>query len=140
MGPAVCNGPGAISMKENWVQGAPLHLHTQLHTSSEPHTTAAVNDFPLQLSLRTVYLYPSPWYGVQNTPVGQRVNGTNSGLTGTGYQFMKTLKISFMLLHIPFKGKVTRNPNLILPKPYKRKCLYVVHMYTCSPIPYTKAK
>ena len=32
MGPAVCLGPGAISMKEDWVQGAPLYLHTQLHT------------------------------------------------------------------------------------------------------------
>ena len=29
MGPAVCLGPGAISMKEDWVQGAPLHSHTQ---------------------------------------------------------------------------------------------------------------
>ena len=73
MGPSVCYGLGAISMKENWVQGAPLHLHTQLHTPSEPHTTAAVKDCPLQSSLRTVYHYPSPWYGVQNTPVGQRV-------------------------------------------------------------------
>ena len=74
MGPAVCYGPGAISMKENWVQGAPLILHTQLHTPSEPYTTAAVKDCPLQSSLRAVYRYPSPWYGVQNTPVGQRVN------------------------------------------------------------------
>ena len=32
VGTAVCYGPGAISMKENWVQGAPLHLHTQLRT------------------------------------------------------------------------------------------------------------
>jgi len=74
VGPAVCYGPGAISMKENWVQGAPLHLHTQLHTPSEPYTTAAVKDCPLQSSLRAVYRYPSPWYGVQNTTVGQRVN------------------------------------------------------------------
>jgi len=74
VGPAVCYGPGAISMKESWVQGAPLILHTQLHTPSEPHTTAAVKDRPLQLSLRADYRYPSPWYGVQNTPVGQRVN------------------------------------------------------------------
>jgi len=36
LGPAVCYGPGAISMKENWVQGAPLHLHTQLHTPLNP--------------------------------------------------------------------------------------------------------
>ena len=26
---SVCLGPGAISMKEDWVQGAPLHSHTQ---------------------------------------------------------------------------------------------------------------
>ena len=44
MGPAVCYGPGTISMKEDWVQGAPLHLHTQLHTHFVPHTTAAVKD------------------------------------------------------------------------------------------------
>ena len=73
MGPTVCYGPGAISMKEDWVQGAPLHLHTQLHTHFVPHTTAAVKDCPLQLSLRVVYRYLSPWYGVQNTPMGQRV-------------------------------------------------------------------
>ena len=54
-------------------EGAPLLLHTQLHTPSEPYTTAAVKDCPLQSSLRAVYRYPSPWYGVQNTPVGQRV-------------------------------------------------------------------
>ena len=30
MGPAVCLGPGAISMKEDLVQGAPLHSHTQI--------------------------------------------------------------------------------------------------------------
>ena len=29
MGPAVCYGLGAISMKEDWVQGAPLQAHTQ---------------------------------------------------------------------------------------------------------------
>ena len=29
MGPSICLGPGAISMKEDWVQGAPLHSHTQ---------------------------------------------------------------------------------------------------------------
>jgi hypothetical protein len=44
VGPAVCYGPGAISMKESWVQGAPLILHTQLHTPSEP---VAVKDCPL---------------------------------------------------------------------------------------------
>ena len=75
MGPAVCYGPGAISMKEDWVQGAPLHLHTQLHILVHfvPHTTAAGKDCPLQSSFCAVYRYLSPWYGVQNTPVGQRV-------------------------------------------------------------------
>ena len=34
-------------MKEDYVQGAPLLLHTQLHTHSEPYTTAAVKDCPL---------------------------------------------------------------------------------------------
>ena len=29
MGPAVSLGPGAISMKEDWVQGARLHSHIQ---------------------------------------------------------------------------------------------------------------
>ena len=29
VGPAVCHGPGAISMKEEWVQRAPPHSHTQ---------------------------------------------------------------------------------------------------------------
>jgi len=70
VGPAVCYGLGAISMKENWVQGAPLILHTQLHTPSERHTMAAVKDCPLHSSLHVVYRYPSRWYGVQNTPVG----------------------------------------------------------------------
>ena len=42
VGPAVCYGPGAISMKEDWVQGAPLHLHTQLHTHLYPTTRRRV--------------------------------------------------------------------------------------------------
>ena len=71
MGPATHTGLGGISMKEDWVQGAPLHLHTQLHTHFVPHTTAAGKDCPLQLSFCSVYCYPSPWFGVQNTPVGQ---------------------------------------------------------------------
>ena len=29
MGPDVCHGPVAISIKEDWVQGAPPHSHTQ---------------------------------------------------------------------------------------------------------------
>ena len=41
VGPTTHPGLGAISMKEDWVQGAPLHLHTQLHTHLVPHTTAA---------------------------------------------------------------------------------------------------
>ena len=85
MGSAVCYGPGAISMKENWVQGAPLHLHTQLHISSEPYTTAAVKDCPLQSSLCAVYHYPSPWYGVQNAPVGQRVKGSERDIVQLGF-------------------------------------------------------
>ena len=32
MGPATHTGLGAISMKEDYVQGAPLFLHTQLRT------------------------------------------------------------------------------------------------------------
>ena len=58
VGPAVCLGPGAITMKEDWVQGAPLHLHTQLHTHFVPHTAAAGKDCPLQSSFRSVYGYP----------------------------------------------------------------------------------
>ena len=61
-------------MKEDWVQGAPLHLHTQLHMHFVPHTMAAGKDCPLQSSFRAVYCYLSLWFGVQNTPVGQRVN------------------------------------------------------------------
>ena len=74
VGPATHTGLGAISMKEDWVQGAPLHLHTQLHTHFVPHATAAGEDCPLQSSFCLVYRYLLPWYGVQNTPVGQRVN------------------------------------------------------------------
>jgi len=46
VGPAVYDGLSAISMKEDWVQGAPLHLHTQLHTHFVPHTMATGNDRP----------------------------------------------------------------------------------------------
>ena len=31
MGPATCTGPGAVSMKVEYVQGAPFHSKTQLH-------------------------------------------------------------------------------------------------------------
>ena len=49
----------------------PLSSYT---LNSIPYTTAAVKDCPLQSSFRADYRYLSPWYGVQNTPVGQRVN------------------------------------------------------------------
>ena len=71
VGPAICYGPGAISMKEDWVQGAPLHLHTQLYTHFVPYTTTAGKDCPLQSSFRAVSRYPSPWYGVQNPQWGK---------------------------------------------------------------------
>ena len=88
MGPAVCYVPGTISMKEDWVQGAPLNLHTQLHMHFVPHALAAGKDCPLQLSFHLVYCYPLPWYGVQNTPMGQRVNNVC-----LWYFFYKTIKL-----------------------------------------------
>jgi len=72
MGPAVCYGPGAISMKEDWVQGAPLHLHTQLHTHFVPHTAAAVKDCPLRLCARSI-VTRRRGMGYKIPPVGQRV-------------------------------------------------------------------
>ena len=35
--PAICYGMGTISMKEDWVHGAPPHSHTQLHMQGLGH-------------------------------------------------------------------------------------------------------
>ena len=46
VGPAIRPGPGTISMKVEWVQGAPLHLHTQLHTQVLGHLCGGGKGLP----------------------------------------------------------------------------------------------
>ena len=78
MGPAVCHGPGVISMKVDWVQAAPFHLHTQ--TSCAGTELGIIpgggRTCPLQSSLLVVarcLLSPMLVYGRRFSAMGERV-------------------------------------------------------------------
>ncbi len=51
----------------------PANLPERSKPARPASYAAAGKDCPLQSSFYVVYRYPLPWFGVQNTPVGQRV-------------------------------------------------------------------
>ena len=60
VGPAVCYGPGAITMKEEWVQGANLHPHTQLHTQGLGGLCGIGQGLPSTIVIARGLLSPMP--------------------------------------------------------------------------------
>ena len=73
--------------------------------NSVPYTTAAVKDCPLQSSIRADYRYLSPWYGVQNTPVGQRVN--------TSGQYLQNLVNTTFPLFLLILVRISRTYSIV---------------------------
>ena len=80
VGPTVCYDPGAISMKVEWVQGAPLHLHAQ---TSYAGTVTRDNTrwrayMPATIIVACGLLSPMPVYERRFSAVGERAKETVS--------------------------------------------------------------
>ena len=73
MGPAVCLGPGVISMKEDYVQGAPLHLHTQNSYAGTRDNLRRRSYMPSTIVVAHGLLSPMPVYGRRFSAEDQRV-------------------------------------------------------------------
>ena len=58
VGPAVCLGLGAISMKEDWVQGAYPHSHTQTSYASTGDNTQRQSYMPATIVVACSLLSP----------------------------------------------------------------------------------
>jgi len=76
VGPTVCYSPGAISMKEDWVQGAPLHSHTQTSYAGTRAFMCHRVYMPAIFNVARGLLSPMQWCGRRFSATGQRVNGT----------------------------------------------------------------
>ena len=73
MGPAVCYGLGTISMKEDWVQGAPLHSHTQISYAGTRDNSRRRAYMPATIVVARGLLSPMQWCGRRFSAEGQRV-------------------------------------------------------------------
>ena len=62
MGPAVHTGLGAISMKEDYVQGAPLHLHTHISYAGTRDNSQHGSYKPSTIVVARCLLSPMPWF------------------------------------------------------------------------------
>ena len=74
MGPATHTGLGTISMKVEWVQGAPLHLHTKNSYTGTRDNTRRWAYMPATIVAARGLLSPMPVHGQRFSAVGERVN------------------------------------------------------------------
>ena len=70
MGPAVCYGPGAISIKEDLVQGAHLHSHTETTYAGIRAVMRHRAYMPSTIVVARGLLSPMPWFSVAFYPRG----------------------------------------------------------------------
>ena len=68
--PAVCYGPGAISMKEDWVQGVTLHSHTQISYAGTRDNSRRRSYMPSTIVVACGLLSPMPWFSAAFYPRG----------------------------------------------------------------------
>ena len=68
MGPAICTGPGVLSMKVEYLQGAPPHLDTQTSFAGTRDNTR-----PATIVVAHGLVRPMPVCGRRFSAVGQRV-------------------------------------------------------------------
>ena len=73
MGPAICTGPGAISMKVEWVQGVPPHLCTQTSYAGARDNTQWWAYMPTTIVNARGLLSPMPVCGRPFSAMGERV-------------------------------------------------------------------
>ena len=69
-------------MKEEWVQGAPLHSHTQLHTQGPRRLCGIEQGLPSSIVFLLGLLLPVAMVWVAKNPVGQRVKTSHYPLLG----------------------------------------------------------
>ena len=74
MSPATHTGPGTISMKVEYVQGAPPYLHTQTSFAGTRDNTWRRAYMPATIVIARGLLSPMPVYGWRFSAVGERVN------------------------------------------------------------------
>ena len=74
MGPATHTGLGAISMKVEWVQGAPPYLHTQTSYAGIRDNTRQWAYMPATIIVARGLLSPMPVYGRHFSALGERVH------------------------------------------------------------------
>ena len=73
MGPVVCYGLVAISMKEDWVQGAPPHSHTQTSYAGTRAFMWQREYMPATIDVAHGLLSPMQWCGRRFSASGERV-------------------------------------------------------------------
>jgi hypothetical protein len=66
----VCLGPGAISMKEDWVQEAPLHSHTQTSYAGTRVFMRHRAYMPATIAVACGLLSPMQWCGHRFSAAG----------------------------------------------------------------------
>ena len=70
VGPTVCLVPGAISMKEDLVQGAPLHSHTQISYAGTRDHSRRLAYMPATFVVAHGLLSPMQWCGRRFSAAG----------------------------------------------------------------------
>ena len=110
MGPAICYSPGAISMKENWVQGAPLILHTQLHSLLNPIPRRRLRiALYNRLCARSIITH--------RRGMGYKIPPWGKGLKEKSRppSFLASLHM-YSILHLPHQDKTTEFRSTVPPK------------------------
>ena len=62
VGPATHTGLGAMSLKEDYVQGAPLHLHTHISYAGTRDNSRRQSYKPSTIVVARGLLSPMPWF------------------------------------------------------------------------------
>ena len=73
MGSATHIGLGAISIKEDYVQGAPLHSHTHISYAGTRDNSRRRSYKPSTIVIARGLLSPMQWCGRRFSAAGQRV-------------------------------------------------------------------
>ena len=102
MVPATCIGPGVVSMKVEWLQGAPSHLHTQTSYAGTTDNTRRRVYMPATIIVARGLVRPMLWCGWCFSGVRERVKeGARRGIKiGTNTPSYPNLFVIFSL-HLP---------------------------------------
>ena len=105
MGPATHTGLGAISMKVEWVQGAPLHSHTQTLYAGTRDITWRQAYMPTTIAVAHGLLSPMPVYGRRFSAMGERVNQAESNCMRLSLSKQDAAAMHYDFNNISFRSK-----------------------------------